>query len=116
LHDDIRITSSQTIMLNTINLGSAPPPPIARAFTQDLRAALRLSRTAWHIVRGLLVVAVLFPRLNEVQRQQHIGRWSRRVLRALGVALHAQGHLGPGAKMLVANHVSWLDVMVLHAL
>ncbi|HSB24487.1 MAG TPA: lysophospholipid acyltransferase family protein [Burkholderiaceae bacterium] len=103
-------------MLNTIDLGSAPLPRIARSFTQDVRAALRLSRTAWHIVRGLFIVTVLFPRLNEVQRQQHIGRWSRRVLRALGVTLHAQGHLGPGAKMLVANHVSWLDVMVLHAL
>ena len=103
-------------MLNTIRLGLAPLPCRARSFTQGLRAALRLSRTAWHIARGLFIVTARFPRLNEAQRQQHIGRWSRRVLRALGVTLRAQGHLGPGAKMLVANHVSWLDVMVLHAL
>lgn len=103
-------------MLNTIDLVLPPLPRIARSFTRDLRAACRLSRTAWHIVRGLFIVTVLFPRLSDVQRQQHIGRWSRRVLRALGVTLHAQGRLGPGAKMLVANHVSWLDVMVLHAL
>jgi 1-acyl-sn-glycerol-3-phosphate acyltransferase len=103
-------------MLNTIELQLAPLPRIARAVAQDLRAVWRLSCTAWHVLRGLFIVTVLFPRLSEVQRQQHIGRWSRRVLRAMGVALRAQGQLGPGAKMLVANHVSWLDVMVLHAL
>lgn len=103
-------------MLNTIDLRLAPLPRIARSFTQELRAALRLSRTAWHVVRALFIVTVRFPRLSEAQRQQHIGRWSRRVLRTLGVTLHAQGQFAPGAKMLVANHVSWLDVMVLHAL
>jgi 1-acyl-sn-glycerol-3-phosphate acyltransferase len=103
-------------MLNTIDLRLAPLPRIARSFVLDLRALLRLSRTAWHVVRGLFIVTLLFPRLSEAQRQQHIGRWSRRVLRALDITLHARGHLGRGAKMLVANHVSWLDVMVLHAL
>jgi 1-acyl-sn-glycerol-3-phosphate acyltransferase len=103
-------------MLNTIELQLAPLPRIARTVAQDLRAVWRLSCTAWHVLRGLFIVTVVFPRLSEVQRQQHIGRWSRRVLRAMGVALRAQGQLGPGAKMLVANHVSWLDVMVLHAL
>jgi 1-acyl-sn-glycerol-3-phosphate acyltransferase len=103
-------------MLNTIELRWAPLPRIARSFAHDLRAVLRLSCTAWHVMRGLLIVTVLFPRLSDMQRQQHIGRWSRRVLRAMGVTLRAQGRLAPGAKMLVVNHVSWLDVMVLHAL
>jgi 1-acyl-sn-glycerol-3-phosphate acyltransferase len=103
-------------MLNTIDLRLAPLPRIARSFARDLRAVSRLSFTLWHVMRGLFIVTVLFPRLGDLQRQQHVGRWSRRVLRALGVTLHAQGRLGPGAKMLVANHVSWLDVMVLHAL
>jgi 1-acyl-sn-glycerol-3-phosphate acyltransferase len=103
-------------MLNTIHLRLAPLPRVARSSAQTLCAVARLSRTAWHIARGLFIVTVLFPHLGEVQRQRHIGRWSRCVLRALGVTLRAQGRLGPGAKMLVANHVSWLDVLVLHAL
>ena len=103
-------------MLNTIELQSPPLPRSARALVHDLRAAWRLSCTAWHLLRGLVIVTLLFPHLSDAQRQRHIGRWSRRVLRALGVTLRAQGRLGPGAKMLVANHVSWLDVMVLHAL
>src|SRR5688572_3993312 len=103
-------------MLNTIELRWAPLPRIGRSFAHVLRAVLRLSWTAWHVMRGLLIVTVLCPRLSDMQRQQHIGRWSRRVLRAMGVTLRAQGRLAPGAKMLVVNHVSWLDVMVLHAL
>ena len=81
-------------MLNTIELRLAPLPRIARSFMQDLRAVLRLSCTIWHVARGLFIVTVLFPRLSDAQRQQHIGRWSRRVLRALGVTLRAQGHSG----------------------
>ena len=84
-------------MLNTIELRFAPLPRIARSFAQDLRAMLRLSRTAWHVVRGLIIVTLLFPRLSDVQWQQQIGRWSRRVLRAMGVTLRVQGRLGPGA-------------------
>lgn len=103
-------------MLNTIAFRLAPLPRLAHSITRDLRAMLRLSRTAWHLVHGLLIVTLLFPRLGDAQRQRHIGRWSRRVLRGLGVTLRAHGQLGPGAKMLVANHVSWLDVMVMHAL
>jgi 1-acyl-sn-glycerol-3-phosphate acyltransferase len=91
-------------------------PQAARSLAHDARAMLRLARTTWHLARGLVVVAVLFPRLSIDQRQQHIGRWSRAVLRALGVTLRANGVLAARAQMLVANHVSWLDVMVLHAL
>jgi 1-acyl-sn-glycerol-3-phosphate acyltransferase len=90
--------------------------PVARSLAQDLRAVLRLARTAWHVLRGVYVVAVLFPGLGIKERQERIGRWSHQILRALGVTLRSNGHLGADAQMLVANHISWLDVMVLHAL
>jgi 1-acyl-sn-glycerol-3-phosphate acyltransferase len=41
--------------------------------------------------------------------------WSAKVLRLMGVALHASGTPRPGAKLLVANHVSWLDIVAIHA-
>jgi 1-acyl-sn-glycerol-3-phosphate acyltransferase len=87
-----------------------------RSFAHDLRAALRLARTTWHLLHGVVVVAVVFPRLTVDQRQQRIGRWSHQVLNALGVTLRPNGNLVSCAQMLVANHVSWLDVMVFHAL
>lgn len=43
-------------------------------------------------------------------------RWARRVLTVLNVELQATGgELQPGS-MLVANHISWLDIFVINAL
>lgn len=91
-------------------------PLVVYSLVHDARAALRLARTTWHLLRGMYVVTLLFPRLTVDQRQQHIGRWSQQVLRALGVTLRPNGDLVACPQLLVANHVSWLDVMVLHAL
>lgn len=88
----------------------------ASSLALDARTVWRLARTAWHLMHGLVVVTLLFPRLTLDQRQQRIGRWSHQVLRALGVTLRPSGQLMAGPQMLVANHVSWLDVMALHAL
>jgi 1-acyl-sn-glycerol-3-phosphate acyltransferase len=91
-------------------------PRIARSLAHEVRALLRLARTAGLVMRGVTLVALRFPHLGVEQRQAHIGRWSHQVLRALGVTLRTNGQLAAGPQMLVANHVSWLDVMVLHAL
>lgn len=91
-------------------------PQVARSLARDVRAGLRLARTTWHLLRGMAVVTLLFPSLTVDQRQQHIGRWSHQILKALGVTLRPDGNLVACGQMLVANHVSWLDVMVLHAL
>jgi 1-acyl-sn-glycerol-3-phosphate acyltransferase len=42
-------------------------------------------------------------------------RWSRRLLALLGVELQASGAIQPGC-LVVANHISWLDIFVLNAL
>lgn len=43
-------------------------------------------------------------------------RWSRRLLDVLGIRLEAEAiQLSPGT-LLVANHISWLDVLALNAL
>lgn len=103
-------------MPNTLIQRLVLVPQIARSLAHDARAVLRLARTTWHLLRGMYVVTKVFPGLTIDQRQQHIGRWSHQVLRALGVTLRPNGDLVACPQMLVANHVSWLDVMVLHAL
>ena len=45
-----------------------------------------------------------------------IRRWSRRLLRILHVELRAQGALAHPGVLVVANHVSWLDIFALHAI
>jgi 1-acyl-sn-glycerol-3-phosphate acyltransferase len=75
----------------------------------------RLLRVAVHVLHGVAVVALRFRSLDAAQRQQRIGWWSRGLLRAIGVRLVAEGTPRPGANLLVANHVSWLDIAALHA-
>ncbi|MGY8523750.1 lysophospholipid acyltransferase family protein [Paracidovorax citrulli] len=70
-----------------------------------------------HLLRGVVTCALLFPWLGAPARNEHIRRWSRRLLRLCGVELQYIGEppaQGQGV-MLVANHISWLDIFVIHA-
>lgn len=80
-----------------------------------VRALWRLSRTVLHGLHGVLVVLWLFPRLNAAGRRRRVAWWSAKTLRLLGLQLQVQGDFRPGAKLLVANHVSWIDIMAIHA-
>ena len=83
--------------------------------TAPLLAGFRLARLSLHLLHGMAVMALRFPSLDEAGRQARIGWWSAGVLRAMGVALHVTGTARPGATLLLANHVSWLDIAALHA-
>lgn len=78
-------------------------------------AAWRLVRAVVHALHGLLVVLLLFPWLPLPRQRARIAWWSRGMLRVLGIGLQVQGAPRPGAKLLVANHVNWLDILVVHA-
>ena len=82
---------------------------------RGLRAVWRLLRALLHVGHGLAVVLLLFPALDRAARRERIRWWSAKMLRRLGVDLQVQGRLRPGAKLIVCNHVSWLDIMVVHA-
>lgn len=56
-----------------------------------------------------------FPRWQESQRLEVIRTWHQTMLRRLGIQLQAKGALTTGAKLLVANHISWLDILVINA-
>ena len=80
-----------------------------------LRALWRLARVALHGLHGLAVIWLLFPWLDRAGREARIAWWSARMFRMLGMALEVRGSYRPGAKLIVANHVSWLDIMAVHA-
>jgi 1-acyl-sn-glycerol-3-phosphate acyltransferase len=80
-----------------------------------LRACWRLARVAVHGLHGLAIVLARFPSLDAKARQARIRWWSAKLLRVMGLALHTSGTPRPGAKLLVANHVSWLDIAAIHA-
>ncbi len=81
-----------------------------------LRAVARLLRTVVHGLHGLVLVLLRFPSLDAPARHARIAWWSAKTLRLMGLRLQAQGSFRPGAKLVVANHVSWIDIMVIHAL
>jgi 1-acyl-sn-glycerol-3-phosphate acyltransferase len=83
--------------------------------TVGLRAAWRLLRCVVHGLHGLAVVLLRFGRLAPAQRQARIRWWSAKMLRVMGIAIEVDGAVRPGGTLLVANHVSWLDITALHA-
>jgi 1-acyl-sn-glycerol-3-phosphate acyltransferase len=79
------------------------------------RAVLRLARVLVHGLHGLAIVGLRFAWLDDAGRHARIGWWAAGLLGALGLRLQLQGSPRPGAKLIVANHVSWLDIMAIHA-
>jgi 1-acyl-sn-glycerol-3-phosphate acyltransferase len=82
----------------------------------SLRAAWRLGRALVHAVAGLATILVRFPRLSEQQRQARVQAWALKMLTVLGIRLELRGRPpSVGPVLLVANHISWLDILVMHA-
>lgn len=79
------------------------------------RATLRLSRCVAHGLHGVIIVLLRFRTLDAAQRHARIRWWSTKMLRLMGVALHSEGQPASGGVLLVANHISWLDIMAVHA-
>lgn len=87
-----------------------------------LRSPLRAVRALWRLAccGGLLVTGVLrcgfvFPFITPDRRLAQTGRWCARMARALGVCIEGSGGSHPGPALLVANHVSWLDILAINA-
>jgi 1-acyl-sn-glycerol-3-phosphate acyltransferase len=83
--------------------------------TAYLRGVWRLLRLTPHVLHGLWIVRSSFARLSPEQRHERVQWWSRKTLRVLGIELKCSGSAQPAAQLLVANHVSWLDIAGVHA-
>lgn len=68
-----------------------------------------------HLVAGLGTIGFVFPALDAQARRARIRRWSRKLLGILHVELRLAGALAHPNVVVVANHVSWLDIFALHA-
>ena len=81
------------------------------------RAAWRLLRVVLHLIQGLLTLRFRFPRWGLIERRAAVQAWSHGLLRVLGIELRVSGPLPePGRPvLLIANHVSWLDIAAVHS-
>lgn len=91
--------------------------------TSMMTRGLRLTRLALHLLQGMLTIALRFPFYAPARRRIAVKRWSHSLLGMLGVKLHVHGeiprndapHEHEQPAMLVANHVSWLDIYAINA-
>ena len=89
---------------------------IARPTAFPLRV-YRAARIGIHLLEGFATTTLLFPLLRPRTQRNLVRVWSRRLLRMLNVdaRLHGTLYTADGNVLLVANHVSWLDVFVLNS-
>ncbi len=117
---------------------SAGFPPAKRIRTiPDVSTNLSTARDSWswaryfwrvplllsHLLLGLpLALLVMLPpwsewrpRGRERLRDLSVRTWQHTLMRLFGIRVRAYGAPAPGAVLMVANHLSWLDITLLHS-
>jgi 1-acyl-sn-glycerol-3-phosphate acyltransferase len=83
---------------------------------RELAACWIAWRVFTHFLWGVVQGGLLFPWLSKPQREQRIQQWGRTMLERLGIELKVVGAPAPaGPMLLVSNHISWVDILALHA-
>ena len=81
-----------------------------------LRGLSRLIRLVLHLLRGWWTMRRYFPAWPQARRDLAVQQWSQALLRIAGVQLQVKGQPAQKAPaLLVCNHISWLDIAVVHA-
>jgi 1-acyl-sn-glycerol-3-phosphate acyltransferase len=83
-----------------------------------LVSVFRGSRVCLHLAYGLLL-AVIYPHLNQTRQYRTLKNWNWQLLTILNIRILIEGEQpahGKGGCLIVANHVSWLDIIVLNAI
>jgi 1-acyl-sn-glycerol-3-phosphate acyltransferase len=86
-----------------------------------LRAITRTTQFCWHIARGLQQSSGFRRQYKEnwyetEQGKQAIQAWMKKLCRILGLQVNASYRSANTPAMLVANHVSWLDIIAIGSL
>lgn len=82
-----------------------------------LLPSLRLLPIGLHLAYGALQAGLLFPLADAARRERLKRRWSRQLLALLDIRIEFAGdpaRIGTG--LLVANHVSFIDIFVIDAI
>ncbi|MFE9656005.1 lysophospholipid acyltransferase family protein [Micromonospora sp. NPDC006431] len=98
----------------TSGCGSWCLPPATGCTVSRPRRVARLFGVVGMLLAGA-GLAVLLPVLPAPDRQAALRGWARGTLRALGVRLVVRGRAPRRPALLVANHVSWLDILAVLA-
>lgn len=79
-------------------------------------AVWKFLRGLWHVLRGMWTIWLRFPQLSAEQREMRVQAWALQFLALWGIHLRVVGQpVAQGPALMVANHISWLDILVIHA-
>lgn len=82
------------------------------------RVFYRLCKVFYYLVSGMVQIMLFFPRSTPAQKLARIQRWSQNVLAIFNIRVLAHNLPAPceeQGRLIVANHVSWLDIFALNA-
>jgi 1-acyl-sn-glycerol-3-phosphate acyltransferase len=89
-----------------------------RVRTSRLTQLTRGGHLVLKLLKALLLIGVVFPHIRPSERDALIERWCREVLDVLSIRLSLHGETPPervSSVLFVANHVSWMDILVINA-
>jgi 1-acyl-sn-glycerol-3-phosphate acyltransferase len=79
-------------------------------------AVWKFLRGLWHVLVGMWTIYFRFPQLSPEQREMRVQAWAMQFLALWGIHLRVLGQpVANGPALMVANHISWLDILVIHA-
>jgi 1-acyl-sn-glycerol-3-phosphate acyltransferase len=83
---------------------------------RTLIALWKLLRGLWHVLIGMWTIYARFPQWTPEQREMRVQAWALQFLALWDIHLKVLGRPVPnGPALIVSNHISWLDISVIHA-
>lgn len=80
-------------------------------FRNQVRAIILI----FFLLLGVAIVGLLYPLVRLEFKQRLKQWWSARVIRNLGLKLQINEKSIPSGSLIIANHISWLDIFVINA-
>ena len=81
-----------------------------------MQAIFKLLHGLWHVLAGWYTIYFRFPQLSPQQREARVQVWAAQLLRIWDIGLEVRGQpVLTGPALMVCNHISWLDILVIHA-
>lgn len=76
----------------------------------------RGARMGLHLLRGVMTALLVLPFCDQAGRDARVCRWSKKLLQILKLRVQIYGQVPTaGGHLLLANHISWLDIYALFA-
>ena len=82
---------------------------------RSLHAITKFLRVIAQVLRGYWTIRTSFPKLSDAQQARYVEVWARGMLAIIGIEVRVKGHPAQGPVLMAANHISWLDILVMHA-